>query len=72
MTKQTTFGLALPKAEGAPVNPLDALSYTGPGATPAWFNRQCEAWTAWARETSNLSEDSIKKILSQAGYPHAS
>ena len=44
------FGLATIKEESAPLDPLDALEFTGPGATDAWFSRQCEAWLDYQRK----------------------
>lgn len=44
------FGMATLREEGAPLDPLDAMMYTGPGATKQWFANQCEAWFKHQRE----------------------
>ena len=52
------FGLASVKEEGAPLDPFDALLCTGPGATPEWFARQCNAWFSYQR-TKGISEEQL-------------
>jgi hypothetical protein len=54
------FGMTTAKEEGAPIDPLEALLFTGPGATPTWFANQCEAWFKHQR-SKGVSEEILKQ-----------
>lgn len=56
------FGWASIKEEGAPIDPLEAIMWTGPGATPKWFMTQCHAFFDYRRSKGD-SEDDLRKHL---------
>lgn len=49
-------GLASLRAEGDPLDPIDAAEFSGPGATPEWFERQCHAFFDWRRSCGEPEE----------------
>lgn len=56
-TKAPSFGLATLKEEGAPVDPREAVMCTGPGATEAWFEKQCRAFFDYRRKKGDTEEE---------------
>jgi hypothetical protein len=56
------FGPPL-KEEGAPIDPIEAVMFTGPRAMEGWFKRQCHAYFDYKRE-QGYTEEELKQ------HPH--
>ena len=54
------FGFAAIKAEGQPLDPIDAVMFTGPGATDEWFKRQQHAFFNNRRKCGDSEEQLMK------------
>lgn len=56
-----SFGLASVKEEGTPIDPYSAMQYTGPGAAPEWFKRQCVAYFNHRRSRGDTEESLLEQ-----------
>ena len=54
------FGLASIRGEGCPIDPIDAIEFTGPGATPEWFKRQQHAFFEHRRARGDTEEELMR------------
>lgn len=48
------------REEGAPLDPIDAAMFTGPGATDEWFEKQRKAFFEHRRANGDKEEDLMR------------